>query len=903
MKRSLCALALFALPFASLAQDFPLELEADRVPKTQTGGDVFIRGARVITAAGKIYDRADVLVQNGKIAAIGPNLKAPAGVTVVDGKNRTLTPGFVDGHSHRGSDGTNEGADSITAEVRIADVINTGSFNVWQALASGHTTALILHGSANAVGGESVVMKYKYNRPKREAIISDAPRMIKFALGENVTRKTGGNSTRFPLSRMGQEAVFRRGFQEARAYKAAWDAFNKGETKQAPRRDLRLQTLADILDRKVWVHCHSYRSDEMLMMARLSKEFGFKLGALQHAVEAYKIAPELAELGVGVSIFMDNWSFKVEGYDSMPWNAYLCHKAGVNVSINTDGTNGTTALNVDAAKAMRFGGLSEETAIQMVTINSARQLGIDHRTGSIEVGKDADLALWDGHPLSVYSRPRMTLIEGEVFFERRDAFGIDDSSSIKNTLDHLPSAEEEPVLPAASAYAIVGADVYPVSGPMIPGGTVVIQNGRITAVGQRVSIPRGARVVNARGRRVYPGFFDAYSTLGLSEIGPVNAMVDDRELGQQQPDLDAATALWVESTHYGPARYNGVTNAFVGPSFGRISGRGAVIHTDGFTTEQLTLKRHAGLLATMPGGGGGRFGELEIDACDHHISEDLLLGGDPGDVHEHDHNPGDQHLTAEQRDRYFDMLGGRWWQDDGPAGPAGGQSRTTALDGAYDAALQYYTDRRLGLVPVDLGLEAMRPYIYGQLPMVISATTSAATASAIDFVKRRGVKAILRVGVGAWKDADMLAESGIPVILSPAGRITLGANSPANAWDPYDSPYTNAGYLVKKGVKLAFSSGSGDDVMLLPFRVGMHCAYGLSQEDALRALTLWPAQMFGVDDQIGSIEPGKLANIIITEGDPFELTGRVRQVFINGQPRKLQSKHTMLRDKYGVRVN
>jgi imidazolonepropionase-like amidohydrolase len=894
--RTASAAILAAAACAAAAQGFPIELEKDRIPSTRTGGNALIQGARLLTAAGPVIESGDVLIQNGRIAAVGKGLKAPAGTLIIDGRGRTLTPGIVDAHSHRGSDGTNEGADSITAEVRIADVLNLGALNVWQALASGHTTALILHGSANAVGGESVVIKYKHRRPKSEAIFPGAPRMIKFALGENVTRKTDGNSTRFPLSRMGQEAVYRRAFAEAKAYQAAWDAYDRGERKQTPRRDLRLQTLADILAGKVWVNCHSYRSDEMLMMARLSKEYGFHL-VLQHAVESYKIAPELAELGVGVSIFMDNWSFKVEGYDSIPWNAWISHKAGVLVGINTDGTNGTTALNIDAAKLMRFGGISEEEAIKFITINPAIQLGIDKRVGSIEAGKDADLALWDGNPLSVYSRPRMTLIEGEVYFERRDAFGFDSSSIAKTKLDPLPAAAEEPTLPAARAYAIVGADVHPISGPMIPGGTVVIEDGRISAVGKGIAIPAGARVVQARGRRVYPGFFDAYSQLGLGEIEPVNAMMDNRELGQQQPDLDAATAIWVESTHFGPARYNGVTNSFIGPSFGRISGRGAVIHTDGLTTEQFTLRRQAGLLATLPAGAGAQFGEIEADLCDHGLFEDALLGGGGRSQENH----GDENLSAVDRDRFYDILGGRWWQE-GPAG-ADEKAETTPLDEAFEAALKYSVDRRLGTVPLDLGLEAMRPYVQGRLPWIIQASSPAAIRSAVAFVQRRGIRAVLRVGTGAWKEADLLAKSEIPVILNPAGRITLGANSPASAWDPYDSPYAAAGYLARKGVKIAFSSGGGDDVMLLPFRVGMHCAYGLSQEDALRALTLWPAQMFGVDDQLGSLEPGKLANFIITEGDPFELTGRVRQVFINGKPRAMVSKHTQLRDKYAARLN
>jgi imidazolonepropionase-like amidohydrolase len=899
--RRTLSLAFVALAAGVFAQPFPFELEADKRPKLKTGGNVLIRGARVMTATKGTLDHTDVLVRDGKIAAIGKNLAAPQGVVVVDARGKVLAPGIVDGHSHRASDGTNEGAESLTPETRIGDVLNLGANNAWQALASGHTTAVILHGSANAVGGESVVIKYKFQRPAREAVVKTAPRQVKFALGENVTQKNSTSGSRWPRSRMGVEALYRRAFNEARAYASAWEAFRNGKSTKPPRKDIRLDTLSDILAGKVWVQCHSYRSDEMLMMVRLSQEYGFKLGALQHALEAYKIAPELAKAGVGVSIFVDNWSFKVEGYDAIPWNAAICLTQGVNVSINTDGVSGTTALNIDAAKVMRFGGLSEQTALQTITINTAKQLGIDKQVGSIEVGKDADLALWSASPLSVYAKCLMTMIEGEVFFERRDAFGVDAGFQAPPLLEAKPKADAKP-LRQANTYAIVDAAIYPVSSAPIPRGTVVVSKGRITAVGVNVPVPSGAVVVRGKGLRVYPGFFDAYSTLGLGEISPVATMMDTTELGSTQPDLDAATALWVESAHWGPARYNGITNAFTGPSFGSVSGQGAVVNTDGYTTEEFTLLRKAGLMVNFPGGRG----PIEFDACDEVADASRILGmggADDDDDRDHGHShtvSGDQDLTLEQRELFYHLLGGgQEFQIEG----AGAGGDTEALAEYFDQAREYYKRRKADPSSrISVTLEALRPYLEEKRLMVLAVRNAASIRAAVAFAKEQKLNVALRGASGAWRETKLLRESGIPVIITPAGRSTLSANLPDNAWDPYDTPYALPGLLEKGGVKFSFGSSSPAEVMNLAVRVGQHRSYGLSEAAALRALTLTPAETFGVAKEIGSLEVGKRGTLIVTDGDPFEMTTSFRHVFIDGTPRSLSTKHTLLRDKYWGRI-
>jgi imidazolonepropionase-like amidohydrolase len=293
---------------------------------------------------------------------------------------------------------------------------------IYRALAGGVTSANLLHGSANVIGGLNTVVKFKWGHPVEDFPIPDAPPGIKFALGENVKRTNfnpaPGTSPRYPRTRMGVIEVIRDAFLRARDYKQSWDDFKAKKTNVPPRRDLELEPLVEVLEGKRLVHVHGYRSDEHLNLMLIADEFGFKVATLQHALEAYKIAPELAKRGTGASIFADSWGYNLEAYDSIPYNGYLLWKAGVVVSINSDSDERMRRLNLDAAKMEKYGGVPEEEALKMITLNAAKQLGIDKRTGSIEVGKDGDIVIWNVHPFSVYARPEMTMIEGEIYFDR-----------------------------------------------------------------------------------------------------------------------------------------------------------------------------------------------------------------------------------------------------------------------------------------------------------------------------------------------------------------------------------------------------------------------------------------------------------------------------------------------------
>ncbi len=382
--------------------------------------DILIRNATVLTAAKGTLENTDILIRNGKIERIGKNISA-AGAYVIDATGKFVTPGIIDAHSHSMLDSINEGTFSVTSMTNVRDVLNPKDPTIYRALAGGVTSALLLHGSANSIGGQSVTVKFKWGRPVNEYLIAGAPAGIKFAMGENVKRSNfviPGQTPRYPRTRMGTIEVMRDAFRRAQDYKQSWADFRSGKIKVEPRKDLELEPLVEILEGKRLVHAHGYRSDEHLNLLLLADEFGFRVATLQHGLEAYKIAPEIAKRGTGVSIFTDSWSYKLEAYDAIPYNAYILWKNGVTVSINSDSDERMRRLNLDAAKVMKYGGVPEEDALKMITLNPAKQLGIDKRTGTIEVGKDGDIVIWTQHPFSVYSRPETTLIEGEIFFDR-----------------------------------------------------------------------------------------------------------------------------------------------------------------------------------------------------------------------------------------------------------------------------------------------------------------------------------------------------------------------------------------------------------------------------------------------------------------------------------------------------
>ena len=388
-----------------------------------------IMGGTVITVGPQgTIPNGTVIVKGGRIAAVGAGLPIPPGTPVVNATGQYVMPGIIDAHSHTAiEEGVNECTDVVTAEVRVADVVNHRDVDIYRQLAGGVTLVNVLHGSCNAIGGQNAVLKLRHGLPPEELLFKEAPRGIKFALGENPKRAnfTAPGERRYPRTRMGVEVVLREAFREARDYKREWETWEKtGRVTgaAAPRRNLRLESVRDILDGRIHVHAHCYRSDEILMLIRLADEFGFKVRVFQHVLEGYKVAAEIARHGAGASTFSDWWAYKMEAWDAIPHNAAIMAAHGVNVSLNSDSNELARRLYWEAAKAMKYGGVSEDEAFKMITINPARQLGVEARVGSIEVGKDADLAVFTAHPFSPDTRVELTLVEGIVRFDRaRDA--------------------------------------------------------------------------------------------------------------------------------------------------------------------------------------------------------------------------------------------------------------------------------------------------------------------------------------------------------------------------------------------------------------------------------------------------------------------------------------------------
>ena len=396
----------------------------EELPKPE---NLLIKNATVWTneKEGKL-ENTDVLVKNGKIAQIGKNL-SDASAKVIDGTGKHLTPGVIDEHSHIAAASINEGAQSVTSEVRIGDNLNPDDINIYRQLSGGVTSSHILHGSANTIGGQTQLIKLRWGVDDDGLKFKNADPFIKFALGENVKRTTSTNNNRFPDTRMGVEEVVNDAFTRARDYENEWkmaDANNKkkGAAPMVVRRDLELDALVEILNKKRFITCHSYVQSEITMLMRVAEKFGFRVNTFTHILEGYKVADKMKAHGANASTFSDWWAYKVEVTDAIAYNATIMQKEGLNVCINSDDAEQARRLNQEAAKSVKYGGMAEEDALKMVTLNPAKALHVDDRVGSIRVGKDADLVLWSDNPLSIYAKSLKTIVDGTVYYDiDRDA--------------------------------------------------------------------------------------------------------------------------------------------------------------------------------------------------------------------------------------------------------------------------------------------------------------------------------------------------------------------------------------------------------------------------------------------------------------------------------------------------
>ncbi|MEZ6142131.1 MAG: amidohydrolase family protein [Zavarzinella sp.] len=825
-------------------KQLPTELDVDRTPKIKTGGNVIIRNATVLTAAKPAtLKNVDIFVQKGKIVDIAPTSnKTVAGATVIDAKGMFVMPGIIDTHAHFSiAGGVNEFSLSVVPEVRVKDVINSDEIAIYRSLAGGVTAARLLHGSANVIGGQDAVIKLKYQRSANELLIEDAPQGVKFALGENVKRSEG----RFPNTRLGVEAVLVRAFTEAQQYQQQWKDYEDAKGRlPKPRKDLRLEALSDILEGKIKVHCHCYRSDEIIMLLRVADRFGIKIQSLQHVLEGYKVAPEIAEHGASCSLFSDWWAYKIEAFDAIPFATAMLHRAGVDVCLKSDSSELVRHMYQEAAKLIKYGSMTEEEALKTITYNAAKQLGLEKRIGSIEVGKDADLAIFNGHPLNGFSRCEMTLVEGEVYFQNAEKLVPFAPAAISPT---KPTLAKFPELPKSGSYLLKNVELHnPGAKPITTDVRIVA--GKIDEIGTKLP-QNNATVLEAKGYRLYPGMIDAGTIIGLTEIGSAKETQDFAESGDFQPDIQAATGINPDSEIIPVTRANGVLTVVTRPAGPVVSGQAALINLEGWVPKEMVVE---GRLA------------LHID----YPSEFSFPMSDPSTP--------SVGMAVAKKIR---------------------QEKIRKLKALFAAAKRYQSARQADQkYPTDPQLEAMLPYITGQKPVIVTADRENDIREALALAKEMPFKMILSGGTDAWKVADELKKQDVPVIIGPV--MTL----PRRPYDPFDAPYANAAKLHKAGVMFCIRSSGGTNTRNLPYETAMAVSYGLPPEVALQAITINPATILGVADRLGSIETGKMANLVLTNGDILQPSTQVIGLFINGKPLPPTSKHTELYEKYTRRL-
>ena len=729
------------------------------------------------------------------------------------------------------------------------------------------TTAHVLHGSDDPIGGQGAVIKLRWGSTRVEQLLfSNAPARLKIALGENpkdMGQSWRSRPRRYPATRPGVEFVIRNAFLRARAYQRERREFERrhaaGENPPPPRRDLQLEPLVEVLEGTRAVDAHAYRADDMLMLMRLADELGFKVSMFHHATEAYKISGELAAHGISVSTWADWWGIKIEMADAIPQNAALLKQRGVLVSIGCDNLEQSRRINIEAAKTVRWGGLSDDEALALVTISPAKQLGLDRWVGSIEPGKDADLVVWSAHPLSSYATVEKTFVDGILLYDR----SVDEKKARTPSDTTATSASDALPTPPTPGSAVAGGDVPPtlavvhgcvflVNGAPIEDATILIAGRRIVAVGRELPVPPGVPTIDAVGQSIYPGWINARSTVGLVETGVTfgasdvaNGYNDVMEIDDFNPQLRTRTAFHIDSDAVPVTRANGVTTAAVTPAGGILGGEIAVMNLAGRTFEEATVKQVAGIafqFPILPRPGLGRFGPV------------------PG-------NAGYAQLKRD-RDAKLESL-----------------SRLLGRARAYAAAKPDARTR-------DLTLEALVPVVERRAPLFAVAERELEIRDAIEFADQEHVKIVISGGLEAPFVAPLLRERHIPVILGPI--LTLPTRE--DAW--HASSYQAAGQLARAGVRFAFATGDAVYAGWLPFHAAMSVAWGLPRDHAIRALTIDAAEILGVAGDLGSIEPGKIANLIMSPGDPLEARVPISRVIIEGRDVGLETHQSVLYQRY-----
>lgn len=878
---------------------------------TYPTGDLLISNLDAVwTATGQVLENTSILIRDGVIVEIGPDLVAPEGVPVIEGAGKTAIPGLVDEHTHTGMVGTNEGSVPVAAEVSVLDALDPESLTMYRSLSGGVTTARVMHGSSNPIGGTSAVIKMRWGMEAGEQLLFDgAPRFIKFALGENVTRKSSagrGGAARFPASRQGVEAIFVEAFTAAQEYQAAWEAYreNPENFRVPPRRDLRLETLADVLAGRIEVHAHSYRADEILSLMRVAERFGFKIDVMTHVMEGFRVAREMAEHGAGGSTFSDWWHYKLEAYDAIPHNAAIMHNQGVLTALNSDISWLQAFMIYEFPKAVKWGGVSKEDALRMLTIFPARMMHLEDRVGTLEAGKDGDVVLLNGDPFNTYVRVEKTIVDGIVYYDVNDEAGT--RKEPFRALPPLPSSTLGPGeitdvraevgydaslatdLLEESSFALLGGTLHPVSSAPVEDGVLIVRSGRITAIGpsSQISIPDDVTRVDVTGKHVYPGLIDPLTNLGIFEFGAVGQATDVTETGTYNPHVRAIPAIVPYSAAINVARANGITTALVTQTSGVIQGTAGVVQLKGDTYERMAVKPEAALMVAFPASRQAPGGRDQWQLFDLGTREDDYgAGGGPP-----------YFATAAFQTDLFSKEG---WGSGSPATsllapqdevlePTLEGQRMEDFVALFERARTYAETGTVAQDPTRpfeanvwggdrVILDALVPAVRGEMPVFFRADSEWQIRTLFVFLEKfPEIRGVVVGGTEAFKVAQELADHDVPVIITSAYAPTPSRDESILA------SYRNAALLHEAGVKIAFGTGSTADVRKLPYHAAHSVAFGLSMEEGLRAVTLNTAEILGMDDLIGSLEAGKRADLLVTNGDPLQALTWIDRMFIAG---------------------
>ncbi len=868
MFRATCILALVAVTPLAAQTGFKQQITEGAVAVPR--GDLFIQNADALwTANDTIYRNVSILIRGGIIRAIGQNLRVPNGITVVDASGFTMIPGFVDEHAHIAMRATNECTAPVVPEVRVIDALDTEQFGIYRALAGGVTTAQVLHGSCNQIGGQSAIIKTRWGvEDPRQLLVQGAPQTVKFALGENVTRKSWQQDRpRFPQSREGVEAAYIEAFTAAQEYKKVWDAYRANPRAQRvpPRRDFRLEALVDIMEGRIRVHAHSYRSDEIVMLMRVAERFGFKIDTFTHVLEGYKVADELREHGAGASTFSDWWMYKLEAYDATPYNAAIMHQQGVKTSLNSDSEQLQAFFQYEISKPVKYGGVSREEALRMLTRYPAEQLLIGDKVGTVQVGKHADLVMLSGDPFDVYTRVERTIVDGIVYYDRaREAElrglpvrPIAPADLVPQVTPNVsPDATAARVATNGTAMgtngangvqsavtALVGGTVHPVSGPAIANGVVLMEAGRITAVGTAatVAVPAGATRVDVRGKHVYPGMINPITQVGMVEIGQVAASRDDQEVGRFNPHIRALAGVHPHAEAIPVVRANGITSVLAIQSSGVIQGMGSAIQLDGDTPEKMAIRDRAALVVNFPSPRGKAWEDPKLEG--EQLEELMQLFKNAGQF----------------------------------------AQRPSAVD-QPTAPFEPNSANRHRLM-----FESLVPALRGEVPVYFRARTERDIRTLFLFLDEfPALKPVLVEGDQAFRVAKQLAERRIPVILTHTADVTMDRD------DPVTAAWENAAVLQAAGVRVVFGTNDVEHARNLPYHAARAAAFGLPREEALKGVTQYAAEVMGLGAEGGTLDAGKRADVIVTDGDPLQIVTQVERAFIAGREVSLESRHTRL---------